>query len=491
MILRFLLQKSLCLSPKFLAKYILAFKEKPMTVVSVTNEIIKREQQKIAINITNGIQLEIKSEFRSHTCKIKVYFYGPGNQSHGALTIGTSPEPQGKSLGSPTNIDQNKIKLCKIQLEIAIQDGVYAIIKSTKQKGLWDSAPIITVNHEPSQHLNLTLSTILYGTQYLISIVSHKKKTYTVTALTKSAASTASHFVSYVNFLNAWWPPEAIAASIGVPPYSHPYSYNIINLAFWTTNQGPVDAALLWCNALTYVSPTNPWGTTTQQIQQAWLSLYHQYGVKVLVSAFGATDFPTSQGADPIEVAEALAKFVIDNGLDGVDLDWEDNAAMETGTGEPWLISCTQKLRELLGKPYIITHAPQAPYFMGVTKYPAGGYLKINEDVGNDIDWYNIQFYNQDSSKYDTYQTLFDSSDGWATNTAVKQIAAAGVPKEKLVVGKGVKPEDYYNTGYVPVDDLASYLRQGVEEGYQAGFMGWQFSSDTTGSWSDTLANSF
>jgi hypothetical protein len=48
--------------------------------------------------------------------------------------------------------------------------------------------------------------------------------------------------------------------------------------------------------------------------------------------------------------------------LDGVDIDWEDNAAMEAGKGEDWLISFQTKLRQLLPN-HIITHAPQGPYF--------------------------------------------------------------------------------------------------------------------------------
>lgn len=51
------------------------------------------------------------------------------------------------------------------------------------------------------------------------------------------------------------------------------------------------------------------------------------------MSAFGGTDFPTSAGADPIVTAKNLAQFVLDNNLDGVDLDWEDNKAMEKGLG--------------------------------------------------------------------------------------------------------------------------------------------------------------
>jgi hypothetical protein len=82
----------------------------------------------------------------------------------------------------------------------------------------------------------------------------------------------------------------------------------------------------------------------------------------VLISAFGSTEFPTTQGEDPILTATKLGNFVLSNNLDGVDIDWEDNGAMDAGTGEAWLIAFTTKLRQLLPD-HIITHTPQAPYF--------------------------------------------------------------------------------------------------------------------------------
>lgn len=128
-------------------------------------------------------------------------------------------------------------------------------------------------------------------------------------------------------------------------------------------------------------------GNTTAEVQAAWLKLYHKAGIKVLVSAFGSTDMPTGQ--DPATVAAALAKFVVDNQLDGADLDYEDNNAMNAGKGEAWLIACTRALRAALpaAKGYIITHAPQAPYFMGPPRYPGGGYVYVDKEVGRDIDW--------------------------------------------------------------------------------------------------------
>jgi len=90
---------------------------------------------------------------------------------------------------------------------------------------------------------------------------------------------------------------------------------------------------------------------------------------------------------------------------------------MTDGTGAPWLITFTKRLRELLpGK--IITHAPQGPYF-SEDIYPKGGYTTVHRSVGNLIDFYNVQYYNQDTTRYDTYDTLLHNSNGWSTQTAV------------------------------------------------------------------------
>jgi chitinase len=50
---------------------------------------------------------------------------------------------------------------------------------------------------------------------------------------------------------------------------------------------------------------------------------YADAGIKMIVSLFGAEEQPTTEGADPKEVAAAAAKFVQDYDLDGVDVDYE------------------------------------------------------------------------------------------------------------------------------------------------------------------------
>jgi hypothetical protein len=48
---------------------------------------------------------------------------------------------------------------------------------------------------------------------------------------------------------------------------------------------------------------------------------YHAAGIKLLASAFGETNIPTS--ADPVSTANTIAAFVKQFDLDGIDVDYE------------------------------------------------------------------------------------------------------------------------------------------------------------------------
>jgi hypothetical protein len=60
--------------------------------------------------------------------------------------------------------------------------------------------------------------------------------------------------------------------------------------------------------------------------------------------------------------------------------------------------------------------------------------------VGSLIDFYNVQFYNQGDSAYNSYSELFISATGTFSGTSVKEIAARGVPINMIVVGKPATP---------------------------------------------------
>lgn len=74
---------------------------------------------------------------------------------------------------------------------------------------------------------------------------------------------------------------------------------------------------------------------------------------------------------------------------------------MENGIGEDWLIKFTQALRAVIPDK-IVTHCPQAPYFKS-SYYKNGGYITVDKQVGNLINFYLIQFYNQGDSQYNNY----------------------------------------------------------------------------------------
>ena len=50
---------------------------------------------------------------------------------------------------------------------------------------------------------------------------------------------------------------------------------------------------------------------------------YSDAGIKLIVSAFGGTDKPTTLGADATKTADAIANWVKTYDLDGVDVDYE------------------------------------------------------------------------------------------------------------------------------------------------------------------------
>ena len=99
------------------------------------------------------------------------------------------------------------------------------------------------------------------------------------------------------------------------------------------------------------------------------------------------------------------------------------------------MIDFTKKLKSLLPN-HLIVHTVNAAYFVGQHIYANQAYLKVNEEVGSMIDFYNIRYFNQGNSAYNTAHSLFKVSSGWATYTSVNQLVQKGVDRSKIVVGK-------------------------------------------------------
>ncbi|OBZ74603.1 hypothetical protein A0H81_05469 [Grifola frondosa] len=89
--------------------------------------------------------------------------------------------------------------------------------------------------------------------------------------------------------------------------------FNVFALAFLLSS-GPRDQAAAW--------------TELSADQRTTLkSQYSSAGISVIVSAFGSTEHPTTEGLDPAATASTMAQFVLNNNLDGIDVDYEDEPA--------------------------------------------------------------------------------------------------------------------------------------------------------------------
>ncbi|KAF8630115.1 hypothetical protein AX15_003075 [Amanita polypyramis BW_CC] len=281
------------------------------------------------------------------------------------------------------------------------------------------------------------------------------------------SSMSAPHFVVYSD---AWAGPSP-------PSPSSIKGFNVLFVSCLSVIQ-----ILIRCSNLAFLLLEGPWDNA-----RAWADLspaerstiksrYAEAGIKILVSAFGSTDTPTTSGADPVTTANECANWVKDYGLDGIDVDYEDFAAFEEGDGkaEDWLITFTKTLRsQLPQEKYIITHAPVAPWFER-DRWGGGGYLKVDSVVGHLIDWYNVQFYNQGVGEYITCHSLLEASSDIWPNTAIFQIAANGVPMSKIVIGKPATAASA-SSGYMDPGTLASCLSQAKGKGWTAGAMAWQY----------------
>ena len=65
------------------------------------------------------------------------------------------------------------------------------------------------------------------------------------------------------------------------------------------------------------------WTSLTAAQRSSIKSQYAAAGIKLMVSAFGSTDVPTSSGVDPIATANTMAAWVKQYSLDGIDVDYE------------------------------------------------------------------------------------------------------------------------------------------------------------------------
>lgn len=162
--------------------------------------------------------------------------------------------------------------------------------------------------------------------------------------------------MTQIDRINQLYPVGSLAAALGVPSEASHAEYSYINLGT-LMEDNPHGAAMIWANPVAYFGRETAYGETKEEIQTNLINEFHAAGIKVLVSAFGMAEYPTSQGYDAGTTCTQMAYFVKDNHLDGIDISYHDDFALDASIGENWLIACTIAIRDVLPvEEYILTH---------------------------------------------------------------------------------------------------------------------------------------
>lgn len=228
-------------------------------------------------------------------------------------------------------------------------------------------------------------------------------------------------------------------------------------------------------------------------------------GKKVMISFGGgfmsAADYHAVAGREAA-LAGALAEFVAGHGLDGVDLDFEASESLLARrpkgmfNGVRFLVGLTRELRRQLPQGALISHAPQPPYLD--PSWEGGPYLRVLSEVGDQIDWVNVQYYNNpsyDSPVRHRVVGLTPGPDGARFPTSYVNLVENGLgiswPPEKTVVGKPVYADDAHS-GHLPPREVLRLIVEPLQGRYGTrfgGLMGWQFSTLTPDHryWNTTL----
>lgn len=158
-----------------------------------------------------------------------------------------------------------------------------------------------------------------------------------------------------------------------------------------------------------------------------------------------------------------LHNLIRDRGLNGLDLDVEEPTSLAG------IIRLIDRLRADFGPAFLITLAPVVAALLDFTRNLSGfDYEALEVMRGNDIAWYNTQFYC-----------------GWgdaSTPFMYEMCVARGWDSKKLVMGLVTTSEN--GSGWVPWQVLGlnlSLLKRRFGDGKFGGVMGWEYFNSSPG----------
>ncbi|NGX61182.1 MAG: Chitinase D [Chlamydiae bacterium] len=152
---------------------------------------------------------------------------------------------------------------------------------------------------------------------------------------------------------------------------------------------------------------------------------------------------------DAVGMADALARYVVEFGLDGVDLDIEDYPAVDLQ------VELIKRTREALGPDALLTYTPKAP---AATTLP---YCEVIAKSHEYLDGVHIMAY--------------DAWEGYSYQEDSESLSLLGVPREKIVIGLMPGMDDI--GGYTSLEDIQDAVNWVKARGL-GGIMLWDLNRD-------------
>jgi chitinase len=245
------------------------------------------------------------------------------------------------------------------------------------------------------------------------------------------------------------------------------------------------------------LQPTSPgdwtlkgWGTAFDDQLQNNIRLLQRSDKKVLISFGGANNHKSGLGKAAYEyyagnvtgLVNQILSFVNYYNFDGVDIDYEDDAGFGDNAaydGVEFLSALTSGLYQALpSSKRLISHAPAPPYWDSGSSYARGGtapYYQIWQNVGNQISWFNNQFY--DNPAYDATAALKVEK-----YQAIAGLTGAGQQLIGALVGNPALYEPkHQDEGYISLDHFVDNVISPLIAQYGfnfGGVVGWEFAQD-------------
>ncbi len=351
---------------------------------------------------------------------------------------------------SPFSATKSVVINTSIQLKAPVLQAISNASGSNQYQIVWNAVANATgyVLQQSSSNTFSNPQTVFTGaaTSAMISVQALGTYYYRVQALSGSITSPSSNIVNTTvtqlpapsgSLIESYWESWNSADPISAIVNMH---VDIINISFAN-----------FASTGTHTYAIAGVESTPAVIAQL-VTLAHNAGKKVKIAVGGATyplapQLKTTQ--DAIGMAQAIATYVQQNNLDGIDFDIEDYPA-------PALqIALIQNTRQLLGSSKLVSYTPKAP---ASTTFP---YYTVIQGAHQYLDAILIMAYNY----YPGYSAQEDA----------EALIAMGVPASKISIGLMPGYDDIgVMTSLADITEAAQYIEQ---NGLQ-GIMFWDLNRD-------------